>query len=103
MKVRRSLLKDTVSVETYSGDSAYGAMYADAVSVRCNIDQKRRWVRTAAGDEAVSEMTLYVHPDDSAYFTPETRVTASAYVSRVLAVKPHTFRGYTVHLEVSVA
>jgi len=103
MKIRRSLLQDTVSVETYTGDGAYGPVYAPAVSVSCNIDSTRRLVRNSAGDEAVSELTLHIHPDDVSSLTPESRITASSHVSRVLAVKPQTFRGNTAVVEVSVA
>jgi hypothetical protein len=100
-KVRRSLLKDTVSVETYSGQSAYGPIYAAAVSVSVNVDATRRLVRAPDGREAVSEMTLLVHPDDLAKFTPETRITFGGRASTVLAVGPQTFRGYTVSAEVA--
>lgn len=100
MKVRRSLLKDTVSVTTYAGDGAYGPVYAAAVNVRCNVDATRRLVRNANGDEAVSEATLAVHPDDAAVFTPESAVTIDGRASRVLASSPQTFRGGTVYLKV---
>lgn len=103
MKVRRSLLKDTVSVETYSGESAYGPIYAAAVTVRCNIDATRRLVRNAVGDEAVSEAVLFVHPDDESRFTAETRVTVNSRTSSVLQVKPLTYRGYTMAVEVAVS
>jgi hypothetical protein len=101
VKVRRSLLKDTVAVETYGGEGAYGPVYAASVNVKCNLDQTRRLVRTAAGDEAVSELTLQVHPDDVAYFTPESRLTVATRVSRVMSVKDQAFRGGTVYLEVA--
>jgi len=103
MKIRRSLLQDTVSVETYTGDGAYGPVYGAAVAVDCRMDATRKLVRDSNGDESVSERTLYIHPDDSAYFTPESRVTASSRVSLVMAVNPHTVRGNTVHVEVSVS
>lgn len=100
MKVRRSLLKQTVTVQTYSGEGATGPVYATAVSVPCRIDQKRRLVRTLSGDEAISEATLIVHPDDEARFVAESLITIGAAASKVLATKPHTYRGYTVSVEV---
>lgn len=103
MKVRRSLLKDTVTVETYSGDGAYGPVYAAPVTVRCNVDVTRHLVRNAGGDEVVSEATLAVHPDDEAAFAPESRLTIAGRASRVLSASPQTFRGGTVFLQVTCA
>lgn len=101
MKVRRSLLKDTVTVETYGGEGAYGPAYAAAVNVRCNIEATRRLVRNAAGDEVVSEATLQVHLDNASSFTPESSVTIATRVSIVISASPQTFRGGTVYLKVT--
>lgn len=103
MKIRRSLLKDTVSIQTYGGESAYGPVYAAAVTVACNIEATRRLVRDSAGDEAISEATLAVHPDDAVSFTPESRITIAGRTSRVLTTSAQTFRGNLVFLSVSCA
>lgn len=95
------MLKDTVTVETYAGDGSYGPVYAEPVTVPCNINAKRRLVRNANGDEAVSEATLTVHPDDVPVFTLETRLTIAGRASTVLSVAPMTFRGCMSHAEVS--
>jgi hypothetical protein len=100
MKIRRSLLKSTVSVETYAGDGAYGPVYAAPVVVPCNVQMKRRLVRNANGDEYVLMPLLTVHPDDMAAFTPETRLTIDGRASTVTSVAPMTFRGKTSHAEV---
>ena len=101
MKIRRSLLKSTVSVETYAGDGAYGPVYAAPVVVPCNVQMKRRLVRNANGDEYVLMPLLTVHPDDMAAFTPETRLTIDGRASTVLSVAVLTFRGGANHAEVS--
>lgn len=101
MKVRRSLLKDVVTVETRTGDGAYGPNYADPVTVRCNIDNRRRLVRNANGDEALSEASITVHPDDAAVFTPETRLTIEGRTSTVMNVRPLKLRSSVHHVEVS--
>lgn len=118
MKIRRSLLKDEVTVATYTGEGAYGPVTADPITVWCNVDETRRLVRDANGDEAVSEATLHLHPqtrtvpapdtvqvtiDPLAVFTPESPVTIRGRVSRVLAAKPHTVRGRVVMVEVTCA
>jgi len=113
MKIRRSLLKDLVTVETYSGEGAYGPIFEASVTVKVNVDQTRRLVRNAAGDEVVSEATLAVPPqprhettrallDAVALFTPETRVTISGRAAKVIGVKPNTMRGRIVYVSVTV-
>lgn len=101
MKVRRSVLKDVVSVETFSGTGAYGPVYAAAVNVSVCADTTRRLVRDADGAQVVSELTLLIHPDDEAKFTPESRLTFGARTSTVLAVSPVTTRGYTTLVKVA--
>lgn len=101
MKVRRSLLKDSVSVETYSGDGAYGPVYAAAVNVACHVDSKTRLVRNANGDEVTASATLTVHPANASAFTPETRLTIDGRASTVISANPKTVRGTTSHVEVT--
>jgi hypothetical protein len=118
VKVRRSVLKDQATVSTYAGEGAYGPIVADPRTVWCNVDETRRLVRDANGDEAVSEATLHLHPqtrtvpaedtvqvtlDPLAVFTPESPVTIRGRDSRVLAAKPHTIRGKVVMVEVTCA
>ena len=113
MKIRRSLLKDLVVVETYSGEGAYGPNFDAPVTVKVNVDQTRRLVRNSAGDEVVSEATLAVHPaprdettrlllDAMALFAPESAVTISGRVAKVIGVKPNTMRGRIVYVSVTV-
>lgn len=101
MKIRRSLLKDTVTVSTYGGEGAYGPTVGDPSEVRVNLDAKRRLVRNGAGDEVVGEVVLHVHPDDADRFTPETRIVAAGQDLQVLAVHTITGRGRASHLEVT--
>ena len=90
-----------MSVETYAGQGAYGPAYSAAVSVSCSVDATRKMVRDSEGRETVSELTLFVHPDDSEYFTPESRVTYSSRTSTVLSATPQSFRGQVVLVRVS--
>jgi len=118
MKTRRALLKDTVTVSTRTGEGAYGPTYADPQTIRCAIDETRRLVRDTAGDQAVSEATLTLHPasdvldpagqvvgrvDPLAVFTPESPVTIEGRASRVLTVKRHKVRGAVYAVEVTCA
>lgn len=91
MRIRRSLLKDTVTVRTLTGETSYdGPAHADAVQVRCAIDNRRRLVRTEGGDEVVAAARLTVHPDDEALFTPESLVTVAGRDSQVVGVARFT-------------
>jgi hypothetical protein len=101
VKVRRSLLKDAVSVATYSGEGAYGPVLAPTVTVRCNVDGTRRLVRASDGSEVVSEATLIVHPDDGGLFTPESLVGIAGRASSVITATPKTLRGKTSHVLVA--
>lgn len=114
MKIRRALLKDLVSIETYTGDGAYGPVFNTAVTFKVNVDQTRRLVRNAAGVEVVSEATLMSHPeprdevtglllDGIALITPGSRITVSGRSTTVLGVAPNTIRGGVVFLKVTVA
>ena len=95
------MLKDTVTVETYEGEGAYGPVYADPVTVSCDVQMKRRLVKTTDGVESVDLPVLTVHPDDVPAFTPQARLTIAERASTVLSVAPMTFRGQMSHAEVS--
>ena len=103
MKIRRSVLKDTVHVETYGGPGAYGPLFASSVSVRCNVDNTVRLVRSASGEEVVSQATLLVHPADASLFTPESRVAVDARKSLVISSSPQMFRSSVAFLKVALA
>lgn len=92
-----------VTVEAYQGDGAYGPVYAAPATVRCFVDDKRRLVRTAEGDEAVSETTLYVG-DLTADIPPESRVTVNGRTTTVLTVSRLDGAGLPTpdHLEVAL-
>ena len=118
MRIRRSLLKDKVTVSTYTGDGAHGPIFAPPVTVLCNIDETRRLVRDTNGDEVVSEATLILHPrtrtapapgltqrtvDPSTVFTAESPVTIRGRDTKVVATKTHTVRGTPAMVEVTCA
>ena len=96
-----SMFRDTVSVETYSGESAYGAIYADPADVLSKVSMQRQLVRNSDGAEVVSEMTLYTLPADEDKFPPESRVTYATRVSTVLSCAPMGRPGETVLVRVT--
>lgn len=76
---------DTISGEAYSGSGAYGDVYAAAADVTpCVVQHVRQRVRVqtqdAAGEEVISETTVWCPPDTvlpagSRVTLPDGRVT----------------------------
>jgi len=60
------LLRHTATIEPYLGAGAHGDLFGPPVTVACFADDKRRRVRSAGGDEVISETTLYCRLDTDA-------------------------------------
>jgi hypothetical protein len=118
VKVRRSVLKDAVTVATRTGGGSYGDTLADAVVVPCLIDETRRMVRDASGQQVVSEATLTLHPRSRAtpqaggasttvnpmdVFSQGSEVQINGRESEVLAAKELKMRGQVFAVEVTCA
>ncbi len=99
--IPRRLLLESVSVQTNSGEGAYGPVLAAAATVACKASWRRQLVRDANGEETVSELTLHVHPDDEAKFTPGSALTYEGYSTTVLSVAPERRPGETVVVRVT--
>ena len=83
-----ALLRQSVSVEPYSGEAAAGPVVDDgrAVSYPARVEQRRTLIRSTADAVVVSEAAVYLRPD--AVVAVGDRVTVSGSVYRVLAVEP---------------
>ena len=117
MKVRRSLLKDRVVVQTRTAGGSYGDTLADPVTVPCLVDETRRMVRDTSGQQVVSEATLTLHPssevipaegaptkaDPMELFTQGSEVEINGRASEVLAAKELRVRANTFAVEVTCA
>lgn len=103
MQIPASLLVHTVDVETKTGDGAFGETYAPPVTVACYREAKRRLVRGANGDQALSGVTLYCAPGQAATFTAGSRVTWDGCATTVMAAQDHDSGGLGApdHTEVS--
>jgi hypothetical protein len=96
---------DTVTVESYVGETAYGPGYGPPIQVDCRVEPSRQLVRTTEGDEVVSEATIYVLPavdgvDTLDLFAIESRVTHRGRVARVISANPRRGMGGPVYVEV---
>ena len=107
MSLAALLRGDTVSVTSYGGETAYGPGYGPAVDVTCRVEYGRKLVRNTAGDEVVSESTIYVLPtlpDGTKavdVFAVESLVTHEGRTATVIGAAPHRGMGDTVYVEVT--
>lgn len=92
----------TVSVETFRGVGAGGKeLFADPADSVCVLDDSRKLVRGANGDEVVSESTLYTDLSEASKYAPDSKVTLPTRTARVLLAKRQVIGDLDVdHLEV---
>jgi hypothetical protein len=92
----------TVSVETFRGVGAGGREVFDPpVDIDCVVEDGRKLVRAANGDEVISETTLYTDLANTAAFTADSKVTVPTRTARVLLAKRQVIGDPDVdHLEV---
>ncbi|MEV6569926.1 hypothetical protein [Streptomyces sp. NPDC051577] len=67
------LLRHTVTIEPYLGDSAYGPRYGPPVAARAFVEERIRTVRNPRGEEVVASTTVYLFPSQAC--PPESRLT----------------------------
>jgi hypothetical protein len=67
------LMVHQITIEPYTGDSAYGPQYGVPAPIRCFLDEQNRMVRAKDGREVTSSSTAYCPPGTSA--PPNSRVT----------------------------
>lgn len=97
------LLRHSVTVEAYEGDTAYGPRYAATVTVRCFVEEQTRTVRDREGQEVVSSTTFYAPLETVC--PAESRVTLpTGRQATVIAALRHDGGGLPTpdHLEVQL-
>lgn len=107
MSLAALLSGDVVTVTPYAEETAYGPTWGDPVEVSCRVEYGRKLVRNTAGDEVVSETTIYVLPvlPDGRravdVFPVESLVTHEGRQGTVIGAAPHRGMGGTVYVEVT--
>ncbi|GAA2037363.1 hypothetical protein GCM10009740_31450 [Terrabacter terrae] len=93
----------TVTVRTKTGSGANGDIFSAPIDRAVFLEDSRRLVRNANGEQVVSETTLYADPGDLDAFAPDSKVTLPGRTARVLLAKPRIIGDPDVdHLEVTL-
>jgi hypothetical protein len=91
----------TVTVHTRTGSGSNGDVFAASVSVTGYLEDGRRLVRNSAGEQVVSEATLFTDPSTVATFTVDSKVDLPTRTARVILAKPRLIGDPDVdHVEV---
>jgi len=80
-----ALLRETVSIEPYGGESSVGPVYEPAVTCPARVERTHRLVRLTADEVQAAEATLYLRGDVS--IATGDRVTVGGRRYRVLSVE----------------
>lgn len=75
---------NTVTVETYLGETAKGPSYDTPRTVTCWVEDETRMVRDATGSQVVSSATVYAPLDKASLFPPKSKVTTSTRTAFVI-------------------
>ncbi|MFD7508123.1 hypothetical protein ACFV5N_02065 [Streptomyces sp. NPDC059853] len=94
-RVPAALLRHTVTVEPYIGDSAYGPRYGPPATVRALVYARPRIVRAADGRQLVASASVIAEPGLDC--PPGSRITLpSGRTASALTVADHTAPGLPV-------
>lgn len=78
----------TVTVETHAGEDPWGNINTVlSAPIKGFLDDSRQLVRSAAGDQVVSESTFYTGKEHKALFKPESLVHLPDRVATVISTK----------------
>ena len=92
---------DTVTLETYQSQGAFGSIYAAAIEVTCHAINEIKLVRDANGREAISTLQVIVAGTDVGMFLPDSRVTFAGRTTYVMSSLPQNFHGDVISAEVT--
>lgn len=94
------LFNQTVEVEPYDGEGAYGPIYGTPYTLPCRIEQERIVAVDDNGEERVVEARLFTAPD--ANIPAGSRVTLDGVDRRVMSARTAYGLERPSHLEVNL-
>lgn len=95
----------TVNVRTYAGSGPVGDTYIPHDGVECWVEESRKWVRSATGEQVVSESQVFTDAAHYDWFKPDSEVKIRGHVARVITRSLHDSGGLGLpdHLEVALS
>lgn len=91
----------TVTVRTRTGSGSNGDVFATGVPVTGYLEDGRKLVRAASGEQVISESTFFTDPSTVATFTVDSQVDLPTRTALVILVKPRLIGDPDVdHVEV---
>ena len=94
------LQPDTVTIEDYEGDSAYGPQYGDPYDVEGTIERTRKRVQNEDGDEVISEVQFYTSEDIDPPMQSKLTFDGDEYEVINASPKRNKMNGQLSHVEV---
>jgi len=98
MKMKKWLLNQEVTIETYLGNNAYGKNIAPPVVRKARIEAERKVVRDNLGNEVVSIATGFFMPEDKDLLKPESVVTYDGQEFKIINSIPEFALSYLSHI-----
>lgn len=105
MRLPAALLPHTVIVRAYEGTGPYGEVFAAPVVHRAFVEDRRRLVVAAGGEEVVSETTVYTGPDGPVPVGSQITVwpgTPYERTARVITTSRYEHPAAWSHLEIAL-
>lgn len=105
MQIPAELLPHTVTVRPFQGTGPYGDVFGEATVHQAFVDDRRRLVVSASGEEVISETTVHTDPDVAS--PPGSRITVWAgtpneRTARVITASRYEHPGSWSHLEIAL-
>ena len=98
MRIPGALLRQTVTVSAYLGETAVGPSYDIPEEIRARVEYRRRRVTRADGADVVAEATMVVRP--GTVIPLESQVDVDDVVFRVVQAGDHQAHGGRAFTEI---
>lgn len=105
MQVPAELLPHTITVRPLQGSGPYGNVFGDPTIHRAFVEDRRRLVASASGEEVVSETSAYTGPDVLVPVGSQVTVwqgTPHERIARVITTRRYEHPDSWSHLEIAL-
>ena len=106
MQLPAALLPHSVTVRPYQGTGPYGEAFGTPTVHRAFVEDRRRLVVSASGEEVISETTVYTGPDAAVPVGSQVTVwagTPNARTARVITTSHYDHPAAWSHLEIALS